>query len=163
MLRISKLTDYGTLVLVHLARYDAGQLCPASDVAVGTHLALPTVQKVLKTLANGGLVESARGAEGGYRLARRPDQITAAEILEVLEGPFAITECSEVNSSCELEHDCMVGGAWQKISKAIRGAMEEIRLSDLQNPPAEFPLRYTILSKSGHRDRLANTDELAGK
>jgi FeS assembly SUF system regulator len=163
MLRISKLTDYGTLVLVHLARYDAGQLCPASDVATGTHLALPTVQKVLKTLANGGLVESARGAEGGYRLARSPEQITAAEILEVLEGPFAITECSEVNSSCELEHDCMVGGAWQKISKAIRGAMEEIRLSDLHNPPAEFPLRYTILSKSGHTDRLATTDELAGK
>lgn len=163
MLRISKLTDYGTLVLVHLARYDAGKLCPASDVATGTHLALPTVQKVLKTLTNGGLVESARGADGGYRLARRPDQITAAEILEVLEGPLAITECSEVNSGCELGHDCRVGGAWQKISKAIRGVMNEIRLSDLQNPPAEFPLRYTILNKSGHRDRLACTDELSGK
>jgi len=157
MLRISKLTDYGTLVLVHLARYDAGQLCPASDVAAGTHLALPTVQKVLKTLANGGLVESARGAEGGYRLARHPDEITAAEILEVLEGPLAITECSDVNSGCEIEHDCSVGGAWQKISRAIKGAMTEIRLSDLQNPPAEFPLRYTILSKSVHRDRLADT------
>lgn len=163
MLRISKLTDYGTLVLVHLASYDAGQLCPASDVAAGTRLALPTVQKVLKTLANGGLVESARGAEGGYRLARNPDQITAAEILEVLEGSLAITECSEVNSNCELEHDCMVGGAWQKINKAIRGAMDEIRLSDLRNPPAEFPLRYTILNKSGHGDRLAITDELSGK
>jgi FeS assembly SUF system regulator len=152
MLRISKLTDYGTLVLVHLARYDAGQLCPASDVAAGTRLALPTVQKVLKTLANGGLVESARGAEGGYRLVRRPEEITAAEILEVLEGPFGITECSDASGGCELEDDCMVGGAWQKISKAIQ-----------QNPPAEFPLRYTILRKSGHSDRLANTNEHSGK
>jgi FeS assembly SUF system regulator len=160
MLRISKLTDYGTLVLVHLARYEKGQHCPASDVAAGTHLALTTVQKVLKTLAHGGLVESARGTDGGYRLARSPEQISAAEILEVLEGSFAITECSEVNSGCELEHDCMVGGAWQKINRAIRSAMEEIRLSDLHNPPAEFPLRYTILSKSGHSDRLTKPDEL---
>jgi len=163
MLRISKLTDYGTLVLVHLARYDVGQLCPASDVATGTHLALPTVQKVLKTLANGGLVESARGAEGGYRLARRPDEITAAEILEVLEGSFGITECSDANRGCELEDDCMVGSAWQKISKAIQGALTEIRLSDLHSPPAEFPLRYTIWSKSGHSNRLTSTNEHSDK
>ena len=93
MLRISRLTDYGTMILVHLAGQNAG-LCSASDVAAGTHLALPTVQKLLKTLAKSGLVSSVRGADGGYRLARAPEQITAAEILNVLEGPVAITECS---------------------------------------------------------------------
>ena len=150
MLRISKLTDYGTLILVHLAGYEKGRLAPATDVAAGTHLSLPTVQKVLKTLAQSGLVESARGAEGGYRLARSPDAISAAEILHALEGPLAITECSDHDSHCELESDCKVGSAWQKISTAIRAAMEEIRLTDLYRPPAEFPLRYTTLSKSGH-------------
>ena len=130
MLRISKLTDYGTLILVHLAGYEKGRLAPATDVAAGTHLSLPTVQKVLKTLAQSGLVESARGAEGGYRLAI-----------------FAI---DEVVFRPALESDCKVGSAWQKISTAIRSAMEEIRLTDLYRPPAEFPLRYTILSKSGH-------------
>lgn len=154
MLRISKLTDYGTLVLVHLAGDESGQLCPASDVAEGTHLALPTVQKVLKKLAKTDLVESARGAEGGYRLARPADQISAAEILDCLEGPLAITECSHDDSHCELESNCQVGGAWQKISVAIRAAMQDIRLSDLQNPPSEFPLRYTILNQSGHTARL---------
>lgn len=154
MLRISKLTDYGTVILVHLASYERDRLCPAKDVAAATHLALPTVQKVLKTLAQSGLVVSARGADGGYRLARSPDQITAAEVLDALEGPVAITECSEDDSHCELEGDCLVGGAWQRISQAIRGAMDEIRLSDLRSPPAEFPLRYTILSKSGHAARL---------
>jgi len=155
MLRISKLTDYGTVILVHLANYPRDRLCPATDVAAATHLALPTVQKVLKTLAHSGLVASARGVDGGYRLARAADQITAAEILDALEGPVALTECSEDDSHCELESGCLVGGAWQKISIAIRGAMEDIRLSDLRNPPAEFPLRYTILSKSGHSARLA--------
>lgn len=155
MLRISKLTDYGTLILVHLASHQEDKPCPASELAAGTGLALPTVQKILKTLARGKLVISARGAEGGYRLARQPDEINAAEILDVLEGPVAITECSNDDSHCELESNCQVGVAWQKISRAIRGAMTEIRLSDLRSPPAEFPLRYTILNESGHRDRLS--------
>jgi len=151
MLRISKLTDYGTVILVHLADLEQEQLQAAKDVATATHLALPTVQKVLKTLAHSGLVVSARGAEGGYRLARAPETISATEILDALEGPLAITECSDDDSHCEIQDDCQVGGAWQKISRAIRSAMDDIRLSDLRNPPAEFPLRQSILTRSGHR------------
>ena len=155
MLRISKLTDYGTMILVHLAGAESGHLMPASDVAEATHLALPTAQKLLKILAKNGLVESARGADGGYRLARSPEQITAAEILNTLEGPVAITECSHDEGQCDLEPNCQVGDAWQKISLAIRAAMSDIRLCDLRNPPMEFPLRYTILSKSGHASQLS--------
>ncbi|MCP4001291.1 MAG: SUF system Fe-S cluster assembly regulator [Gammaproteobacteria bacterium] len=154
MLRISKLTDYGTMILVHLASAKDKHLLPASDVAESTHLALPTVQKLLKILTKNGLVESARGTDGGYRLARAPEQITAAEILDTLEGPVAITECSHDDGHCDLEPNCQVGNAWQKISLAIRAAMNDIRLCDLQNPPMEFPLRHTILSKSGHKPRL---------
>lgn len=153
MLRISKLTDYGTLVLVQLADGPQDRPCPASELASGTGLALTTVQKVLKTLAKADLVTSVRGAEGGYLLARPARDITAAEILDALEGPLAITECSHDDSHCELESSCQVGGAWQRISRAIRGALDEIRLADLHNPPAEFPLRYTILSESGHAGR----------
>jgi FeS assembly SUF system regulator len=154
MLRISKLTDYGTLVLVHLADGDSQSLHPASALAEATGLALPTVQKVLKTLTKGGLVTSARGTDGGYKLARPAEDISAAEILDSLEGPVAITECSHDDSQCQLESSCQVGGAWQKISHAIRSAMNDIRLIDLLNPPSEFPLRHTILSGSGHISRL---------
>ncbi|MGI9290929.1 MAG: SUF system Fe-S cluster assembly regulator [Gammaproteobacteria bacterium] len=154
MLRISKLTDYGTLILVHLAANDSESLHPASELAEATGLALPTVQKVLKALAKGGLVESARGTDGGYRLAHPAEDISAAQILDTLEGPLAITECSHDDSHCELESNCQVGGAWQKISRAISSAMNDIRLIDLLNPPSEFPLRYTILSDSGHTSRL---------
>lgn len=153
MLRISKLSDYGTLVLVHLAGCSPERQCPASDVAQETRLALPTVQKVLKTLARGGLVVSSRGADGGYRLARPAEDITAAEILDVLEGPVAITECSHTDGHCELEPNCQVGSAWQKISRAIHSALSEVTLRDLQQPPAEFPLRNMILNESGHSNR----------
>ena len=140
MLRISRLTDYGTMILVHLAGPSVG-LCSASDVAAGTHLALPTVQKLLKKLAKAGLISSVRWADGGYRLTRAPAEITAAEILNVLEGPVAITDCSAEMRQCELEPICQVGSAWQKINRAIRSAMEDIRLSDLRSPPREFVLQ----------------------
>jgi len=139
MLRISRLTDYGTLILVYMASHD-GQLRSASDIAAGTHVALPTVQKLLKLLAASGLVRSVRGADGGYCLARSPLAVSAADILDALEGPIAITECSIEQGSCELEASCSVGGAWQKISKAMRMALEDVSLVDLGHPPTEFPL-----------------------
>ncbi|MEQ1800326.1 MAG: SUF system Fe-S cluster assembly regulator [Gammaproteobacteria bacterium] len=139
MLRISKLTDYGTMILVHLAAHQ-GRLHSASDVAAGTRLALPTVQKLLKLLARSDLVRSVRGSEGGYVLARAPGNISASDILDVLEGPLSITECSTAESRCELENGCPVGGAWQKINRGIRGALGEITLADLAHPPREFPL-----------------------
>jgi FeS assembly SUF system regulator len=154
MLRISKLTDYGTMILVHLAVHGgpahAPHLCSASDVATGTRLALPTVQKLLKLLARSDLVRSVRGAEGGYVLARTPASITATDILDVLEGPLGITECSTSDSRCELEDGCPVGGAWQKINRGIRGALDEITLADLAHPPREFPL----LDLSGRAGRI---------
>jgi FeS assembly SUF system regulator len=138
MLRISRLTDYGTMILVYLAE-NPGRRRSASDVAGGIHVALPTVQKLLKVLARSGLVDSARGAGGGYSLARSPAAISAAQILDVLEGPVAITECSTAASTCELESLCQVGNAWQKINKSIRRVLQDISLLDLGHPPREFP------------------------
>jgi len=143
VLKISRLTDYGTMILVYLAPRRDG-LCSASDVAAETKLALPTVQKVLKLLARSDLVESVRGADGGYRLAHTPEDISAADILDALEGPLAITECSADTSSCELEDSCTVGGAWQRINTAIRNALADVSLAELQTPPREFPLVYSV-------------------
>jgi FeS assembly SUF system regulator len=138
MFRISRLTDYGTMILVYLARQQ-DRLCSANDVARATHVAQPTVQKLLKALARANLVDSVRGADGGSRLARSPAMIRAAQILDVFEGPVAITECSTDESHCELEPVCQVGGAWQKINRAIRGALTDITLADMDHPPPEFP------------------------
>lgn len=139
MFRISKLTDYGTLILVFLADQD-NRLCTAAEIAAGTHVAQPTAQKLLKVLAKTGLVDSVRGTDGGYRLARTPDSITTAEILDALEGPVAITECSTEDGDCELEPLCHVGSAWQKINGAIRIALSDITLDDLGHPQTNFPL-----------------------
>ncbi|MDP7418650.1 MAG: SUF system Fe-S cluster assembly regulator, partial [Gammaproteobacteria bacterium] len=102
MFRISRLTDYGTLILVFLATQER-RLCSASEVATGTHVAQPTAQKLLKVLAKSGLVDSVRGMGGGYQLTRNPASITTAQILDALDGPVAITECSIDDGDCVLE------------------------------------------------------------
>jgi Rrf2 family protein len=89
------------------------------------------VSKVLKGLQRAGLVISSRGAQGGYRLARGPEQITAAQILDIFEGPIAITECSGAASQCGIERQCRVSGAWQRVNAAIRRALEDVTLRQL--------------------------------
>jgi FeS assembly SUF system regulator len=130
MLRISKLTDYGTVILACLAS-QPGRLWTASEVAERTHVGLPTVSKLLKKLQRTGLVLSTRGSHGGYQLARAAAEITAAHILDALEGPFAITECSGQHSNCDLESNCRVGHAWQRVNGAIRRALTDISLAQL--------------------------------
>ena len=138
MLRMSKLTDYGTMVLAQLAAND-GALCTAGQVADATHLGQPTVSKLLKALVRAGLVVSTRGAQGGYALARPADSISAAEIIDALEGPVAITECSSGNGGCSLESFCRVGMAWQRINQSIRIALDGVSLKDLQDRREPLP------------------------
>lgn len=139
MLRLSKMTDYGTLVLAELARRPETRHS-AAELAERTGLAGPTASKILKNLARAGLVTSTRGAQGGYALARPAVDITAADIIDTLEGPVAVTECSHEEGDCSLEPTCGVGQGWQKINRAIRGALEGVTLDDLARP--EIPLRW---------------------
>jgi FeS assembly SUF system regulator len=138
VLRISRLTDYGTLVLAHLPS-DEAKLLSAADVALATGINLPTVSKLLKSLAKADLVTSTRGSQGGYRLSRSANEISAADIIDALEGPVSITECSASDSNCDYESVCNVGGAWQRINVAIRRALDNINLTDLQRTRAPVP------------------------
>jgi Rrf2 family protein len=93
----------------------------------------------LKLLAKAKHVTSTRGAQGGYRLSRDAAQISAASIIDALEGPVSITECSASDSHCDFESVCNVGNAWQRINVAIRRALEDINLTDLQRAQAPIP------------------------
>src|SRR3984893_18246576 len=130
MLRMGKMTDYATVVLASLAQEPTVHRA-ATELADRTRLSRPTVSKVLKGLQRAGMVISSRGAQGGYRLARGPEQITAAQILDIFEGPIAITECSGASSHCGIERQCRVGAAWQRVNAAIRRALEEVTLRQL--------------------------------
>ncbi|MEE4303648.1 MAG: SUF system Fe-S cluster assembly regulator [Wenzhouxiangella sp.] len=148
MLRISKLTDYATVLLAALA-HRPDECVPASRLAELTKLETPTVAKVLKTLARSGLVASVRGVNGGYRLAEPPEEISVAGIVSAMEGPIALTECGLEPGLCSHESDCSLRGNWQKIGQAVESALAGLSLADLAEPSSRrIAIRAEVAASS---------------
>lgn len=132
MLRISKLTDYATVLLAELARQQPwDKRASASQLAEVTAIEASTVAKVLKMLARGGLIQSIRGVNGGYQLTRRPQDTSVASIVGVMEGPIALTECGLEPGLCSHEAYCSLRSSWQKIGVAVEQALNDLTLADL--------------------------------
>jgi Rrf2 family protein len=134
MLKISRLTDYGLLATVYLAR-KAGKVVAAREIAGFYHLPLPMITKVLKTLHAGGIVQSYRGSGGGYSFDGDPDSVTLGQIIETLEGPWDLVECESVDDSghavCSIRVACPSRRFMFGINRAIKGAFEQVTLSEL--------------------------------
>lgn len=133
MLRLSKLTDYATVILSFMAR-DKAQMRAAMEIAAATGIALPTVSKILKLLVNANVLVSTRGAKGGYVLARAPEKISVAAVISALEGPIALTECSISHQGCQQASGCDIHGNWSLINQTIHNALESVTLADLTRP-----------------------------
>lgn len=133
MLRISKMTDYGALVMSTLARRPES-VHNVAELADLTHLSPTTVSKVLKRLTKQDLVESVRGAHGGYRLARQAEQISMVDIITALEGPIALTQCATQVHHCDIAAHCEVRSHWQIINRAIKRTLDSLTLAELAGP-----------------------------
>jgi len=130
MLRLTKLTDYGILLLTHIAE-DETRLFASNDLSNATRIPSPTVSKVLQTLLGAGLLESIRGAKGGYRLARSAAEISVREIIDCFEGDIALTECNLDEGVCDQLSVCATQNNWKRINEAVRGALDNISLKDM--------------------------------
>lgn len=129
MLRLSKLGDYGTVIMAQLAR-EPQRRFSAGEIAARSGIGAPTVSKLLKLLAHDGLLVSRRGARGGYVLARAPEEISLAEIIDAVEGRLAVTECSARAGLCALERDCPARARWQAVNGLVRATLAGVRLAD---------------------------------
>lgn len=145
MLRISKLTDYATVLLAELV-HRPDECIPARRLADLTRLEMPTVAKVLKTLARSGLINSVRGVNGGYQLATPASEISVAEIIRAMEGPIALTECCLESGLCAHEPVCNLSGNWQRIGQAVENALADLSLADLAEPSSR---RIAIRARTG--------------
>ncbi|PHS69195.1 MAG: SUF system Fe-S cluster assembly regulator [Methylophaga sp.] len=143
MLRMSKLTDYGIVLMTHLAS-KTYQQHSAHTLSDAVQMPLPTVRKVLKFLSQGGLLKSERGAHGGYNLTRSPKLISVAEIITAMEGPIALTECVSDESHCDQESHCDVQTNWTRINNAVFHALDEVKLSDMlvSHPSDVSPIHF---------------------
>ncbi len=136
MIRMSRLTDYGIVLLTHMAAGEA-EVHTAHDLSAASRVPLPTVSKILKELSKAGLLLSHRGRKGGYALARPADEISVAQIIAALEGPIGLTDCSTVEVGlCSLEAVCPARSHWGVISRVIERALGSVRLSSMRPPVA---------------------------
>jgi len=143
MLKISKLTDYGLLASVYLAR-KPGEVVSAREIAGFYHLPVPMVTKVLKALHNGGLVQSHRGVGGGYSFDGDAELVTLGALLEVLEGPWDLVECESTDdrghATCAIRVACPSRRFMSGINHAIKGAFEQVSLGDLVRGAVPSPM-----------------------
>lgn len=133
MVRITKLTDYAVVILAFIAS-DPKKLFQAKEISNHTSINLPTVSKLLKKLAKNNFLLSTRGKDGGYRLKQEPEKLSLMDVIEALEGPFAITECNLGHDHCNTETQCTLRTPWLHINNIISSTLAEIKLSDLRNP-----------------------------
>jgi FeS assembly SUF system regulator len=135
MIKLGKLTDYAIVVLTQLSKEGEGVARSAPQISSQTGIPEPTVAKVLKTLARGKLVESSRGASGGYRLMKRAADLSLCEIIEAVEGPIAIASCvTNADEHCGVQSRCPSRGKWDPVNRAIRSALAELTLADMAAP-----------------------------
>ena len=126
MLRLSKLTDYAMVVATRLS---AAAVRTVPELAAATGVPEPTVAKVLKSLAIAGVVESRRGARGGYRLARPLAEISVVDVIAGIDGPIALTACVD-GGTCG-HCNCILRGRWDVVNDAIAQALGAISLADM--------------------------------
>lgn len=135
MIKISKLTDYGMVLLSHMAKPSQKEFWTAKELSAATHIPQPTVGKLLKLLSKGEILSSTRGSQGGYKLAREAGSVSLATVIRVLEGEGGITECSESGSHvCRVQTFCVNRSNWQRINHAVVRALENLSLSDMASP-----------------------------
>ncbi|OHC68923.1 MAG: SUF system Fe-S cluster assembly regulator [Rhodocyclales bacterium GWA2_65_20] len=130
MLRLSKMTDYSTVIMAYMARRPQ-DVYSAAGLAAAIGVAATTASKILKTLARGKLVQSVRGAKGGYMLARAPEQISIADVIDAMEGSFGLTECSIHDGLCAQESACPSRRNWQRLNQIVRGVLDGVTLADM--------------------------------
>ena len=148
MIRLSRLADYGIVIMTHLARRTDRQQ-NAAEIASATRIPQPTVSKILKGLVRAEMLVSHRGARGGYGLARDAHGITVAEVIEVLDGPIALTSCVEVGQhDCGIESHCPARGNWQRINGAIRTALDNVTIGEMARPALITRNHTTALATS---------------
>ena len=133
MIRLTNLADYAVVLMCEIA--GASKRISAQDLSTSTNIPVPTVSKILNALGRADLLVSHRGLKGGFALARPTDEITAADIIEAIDGPIALTHCTEpTESDCGYTNICAMRPKWQVINGAVKNALDDVTLASLVTP-----------------------------
>ncbi len=135
MLKLTKKADYGLIALRHLASIP-GATASAKDMAEAYHLPVPLLAKVLQQLTRAGILRSVAGTNGGYKLARDANRISALEVVRAIDGPVILTHCFTEHGTCEQSESCTVREPLRRVHEAILELLNKFTITDLAESPA---------------------------
>ncbi len=144
MLKLTKKADYGLIALRHLAT--ARRSASAKDIADAYRIPLALLSKILQKLARSGLLLSEQGTNGGYRLARDPQEITALEVIRTIDGPIILTHCFTEHTECDQSDLCPVREPLRKVHEGILRLLSSISISDMSHDDMNIPVLPMISS-----------------
>jgi len=131
MLRLTKKADYGLMALKYLAEHPEEASLSAKDIAEAYHIPPQLLAKILQKLAREGLLRSHAGMNGGYTLSRKPQNISAFEVIRIIDGPLFITSCVTESGVCDLTNSCTIKEPLARVNDSISDVLKKIRISDL--------------------------------
>ncbi len=134
MIRLTKLADYSVILMCEMTHADTR--LSAQDLSTKTNIPVPTVSKILNMLGRANLLVSTRGLKGGFALSQSADEITVGSIIEAIDGPIALTLCSDKSLTCDCGFDdvCSLRPRWQLINNAVKGALDSVSLASIAEP-----------------------------
>jgi Rrf2 family protein len=130
MLKLTKKADYGLISLKHLALKEGSASAKEISDSYGIPLAL--LSKVLQKLTRAGFLQSEHGTNGGYRLRRDPQKISALEVIKVMDGPVFLTSCFD-QSGCGVADKCNVREPLRKVHEGIQKLLSEMTIADMRD------------------------------
>lgn len=132
MIRLTNFADYAVVLMNELAK-ESDSRASAQELSTTTGIPTPTVSKVLNALGQGDLLQSHRGLKGGFSLSRPASEINIADIIEAVDGPICLTECSvaDGDKDCSLLSGCDIKPHWPPINKAVRDSLSAIDLASI--------------------------------
>lgn len=133
MLKLTKKADYGLMAMKHLAEHGHGTACSAKDVAESYGIPQEALAKILQRLVKAGLLVSQHGTNGGYTLARRPETISAFEVIRAIDGPLFITSCITVRGECGQSDRCTIREPLRRVNDSIEQVLKSISISEMKD------------------------------
>jgi len=140
IMQVSRKIDYALRAIIHLADEESSErICSVGEIAARERIPRQFLEKIVQELIHKGLVRSRRGPHGGYVLARPADQVTFRDVIEAVEGPIALNNCTGGHADCSLIGACGMERIWREGQRRVLELFENTTISDVRRPRLPQP------------------------
>lgn len=154
MLALTKKTGYGLIAMTYLAKLGQKEITSAREISELLDVPVTLLANVLKELCAAGYVESVRGARGGYRLVRRPEDINLADLIGAIERPVRQSKCmtdqaGEAECTCEVMSRCPVADPVHRVHRKLNDFLKKVTLAEIVEPALASPASNDVTGRIG--------------